>query len=151
MISVIWRGRAVSENERHAVRWIRKPDVTGVTLEQPAIKAKREYERFVRNLAYAIMGEARRQAGIKRYASLSLLVQLEIGPEMDGQNLLKPICDAIQHSKILANDKNIGLRVMLPDERHPQGEPDTIHLMLYQLEEAPSVRLPGPAQREASA
>lgn len=135
MISVIWRGRAVSENERHAVRWIRRATATGVTLERPAIKAKREYEAFVSDLAYTIMGEVRRQATVKRYSSLSLLVQLEIGPEMDGQNLLKPICDAIQRSRILVNDRNIRHRAMLPDERHPPGEVDTIHLMLYELEE----------------
>lgn len=136
MISIIWRGRAVSENERHAMRWVREPTASGVTLEKPVIQAKREYEAFVRDLAYAIMGEARRQAGVKRYESLSLIVQLCIGPEMDGQNLLKPICDAIQRSKILTNDRNIRHRTMLPDERHPQGQTDTVLLSLYELEES---------------
>ncbi len=136
IISVIWSGFVESENQRHAMRWITRTAKDGGRVTAPVIAPKREYQAFVQNLAAAIMAAARRQAGVRRYVSLGLLVQCTIGPQLDGQNLLKPICDAIQRSRILANDRNIGLRVMLPDERHPQGEADTIHLMLCQLEEA---------------
>jgi hypothetical protein len=133
VIRILWRGYAWSENQRHALRWIRTRRSTTAT---PAIVAKREYEIFVQDLATAIMAEARRQVGVRRFQSLSVVVQCTIGQAMDGQNLLKPICDAIQRSKILLNDRNIQHRTMLPDERHGSDEPDTIWLALYELREA---------------
>jgi hypothetical protein len=121
VITVSWRGKAVSENRRHVLR-------------DGRLSASREYEAFVEELALAIMAEARRQAGVRIYESMSLIAQLSIGPRMDGQNLLKPICDAIQRSGVLANDRNLRHRALLPDQRHKQGEEDSIMLHLYELE-----------------
>lgn len=133
MISILWQGYVWSENERHALRWIRTRRSATV---MPVIAAKREYQAFVQDLATAIMAQDRRQVGVRRFSSLSMMAQCTIGPDMDGQNLLKPICDAIQRSRILLNDRNIRHRTMVPDERHPPGETDTILLQLYELAEA---------------
>lgn len=134
MIGVFWRGYVESENERHAMRWITRTSNDGTRVTAPVIAPKREYQAFVRNLATTIMAEARRQVGVKKYQSLSLVVLCTIGQQLDGQNLLKPICDAVQRSGVLANDRNIRHRTMLPDERHGSGEPDTIWLALYDLQ-----------------
>ena len=135
MITIVWRGYVESENERHAMRWVTRTAKDGSRVTAPVIAPKREYQAFVRNLATTIMAEARRQAGIRKYRSLSLVVQCSIGPLLDGQNLLKPICDAVERSGVLDNDRHLGHRLMLPDERHPKGETDTILLNLYELEE----------------
>ncbi len=131
MISVRWQGFIVSENRRHAMRI----KVGHAGESRAVISPQREYQAFVANLATTIMAEGRRQGGVRRYSSLSLLVQCSIGPKVDGQNLLKPICDAVQRSRLLTNDRNIRHRSMLPDERHAEGKVDTIWLSLYELVE----------------
>ena len=120
MIIVTWTGKAITVNKWHGIRYAKG---------KPYISPTREYETFIDSLAWAIRAE---RVG-KQWEALDLTMQCEVGPLMDDHNLLKPVCDAIQCSGLLADDREIRHRHLLPARRHKRGQPDTIHL---ELEEA---------------
>ncbi len=116
MITVTWTGKAVSVNRWHVVR-------------RGRIAASREYETFIDSLAWVIRAET---VG-NQWEALDMTMQCEVVPLVDDHNLLKPVCDAIQRSGLLADDREIKHRHLLPARRHKRGLADTIHL---ELEEA---------------
>ena len=111
-LTVTWTGKAVSVNRWHVVR-------------RGRIAASREYETFIDSLAWAIKAETS-----VKWAALNLTMQCDVGPLMDDHNLLKPVCDAIERSGLLANDREIRHRILLPATRHKRGRMDTIRLEL---------------------
>ena len=112
-LTVTWTGKAVSVNRWHVVR-------------KGRIAASREYETFIDSLAWTIKGAAIST----RWAALDLTMQCDVGPLMDDHNLLKPVCDAIERSGLLGDDREIKDRHLLPATRHKRGHPDTIRLEL---------------------
>ncbi len=119
MITIKWTGKAVSVNKWHVVR-------------RGRISPSREYEEFIDSLAWAIRAK---MVGppCTAWHALDMTMACDIGPLVDDQNLLKPVCDAIQRSKLLENDREIRRKVIEPATRHKRGQPDTI---VIQLEEA---------------
>ncbi len=111
-MTVTWTGKAVSVNKWHVVR-------------RGRIAASREYETFITSLAWAI-----KAAIPEQWAALDLTMQCDVGPLMDDHNLLKPVCDAVERSGLLANDREIKHRHLMPATRHKRGQPDTIRLEL---------------------
>ena len=123
MIIVTWTGKAVSVNKWHAIRYVKN---------KPRIVPTREYETFIDSLAWAIKADIPEWAE-PPWEALNLTMRCEVGPLMDDHNLLKPVCDAIQRSGLLADDKNIQHRHLLPAHRHKRGQPDTIHLEMEEV------------------
>jgi len=116
MIAVKWTGKAVSVNKWHMVRAGR-------------IYASNEYKQFIESLAWAIKGES----GCRVYRKISLIIHVTLNNRMDHHNLIKPVCDAIEQSGIIMNDKNIEDIRLRPAERHRQGEKDEIILMISEI------------------
>ena len=117
MLAVFWKGKAISENRRHVIR-------------SGKICASREYEKFIDSLAWTIRAETKGQ----RYKRLDLTINSKISAWVDHQNLCKPICDAVQRSKLIENDKKIGNIWIQEAQRHKKGELDEIRLYFTQLE-----------------
>ena len=116
MITVTWTGKAISVNKWHVVR-------------RGRISPSREYEEFIDSLAWAIRAE---MAG-NQWKALDLTMSCELGPLADDQNLLKPVCDAIERSGLLENDRDIKRKVIEPATRHKRGQPDTIAMCLKEV------------------
>ena len=129
MIVIRWTGHVVTDNERHALRWVWKNGVK-VQVQSP----KREYQQFVEDLSMLVMAEARRH-GYINLPSVSLRMQCHLGPQHDDQNLLKPVCDAIERGGVVANDRDIGYKVIVPATRHAKGKLDEILLLLSKEKE----------------
>jgi len=113
MITIKWTGKAVSVNKWHMVRAGR-------------IFASPEYEKFIDSIAFTIKATA----GNTKYDKISLIIHVNINNRMDHHNLIKPICDGIQRSGIIDDDKNIGYVSLLPAERHSQVKLDEIIIMI---------------------
>jgi len=117
MLTVFWKGKAISENRRHVIR-------------NGKISASREYEKFIDGLAWTIRAEAKGQ----RYKRLDIAIDSKVNAWVDHQNLCKPICDAVQRSGLIENDKMIGNIWMQEAKRHKKGELDEIWLYFTRME-----------------
>lgn len=117
MLAILWKGKAISVNRWHVLR-------------NERISASQEYEKFIDSLAWTIRAEIKSQ----RCRRLSITIDSKLNPWFDHQNLLKPICDAVQRSGLLADDKKIKNIWMQEPQRHKRGEPDEIWLYFTQLE-----------------
>lgn len=126
-MTIHWTGKVVSVNQWHALRWIYEKGSR--TKKKPVIAATKEYEEFINSLSATIAGVAFIERMIDQPA-VDLRIQCSLGPRMDDQNLLKPICDAIERSGVVKNDRNIGIKTIVPGERHKQGQDDHIWLFI---------------------
>lgn len=117
MITIRWQGKAVSVNRWHVIRGKR-------------IYASKEYEGFINGLSMQIRAEGgtRQLRGIS-----SLLICACLWKMRDKQNLLKPICDALERSGLIKNDRDIEHIHMLPAEEHKRDELDEIHLFITEV------------------
>ncbi len=123
MITVMWQGKAVSVNKWHCVR-------------NGKISPTREYEEFIDQLAWSIKDRMRGENTSTWFAAwpaLNLIMSCELGALADDQNLLKPVCDAIERSGLLENDRDIKTKWILPASRHKRGGVDTIWLHLMEV------------------
>lgn len=93
------------------------------------LRAQREYEAFIDGLAWQI----RADAGAQRLSAIDLLIQVRIWKMRDKQNLLKPVCDALERSGLIKNDRDIRGIEMLPAEQHARGELDEIQLFIAEM------------------
>ncbi len=125
MISVTWTGKAVSVNKWHVVR-------------QGRIYPSREYEEFIDSLSWAIVAAWGRPW--VPWDVLDLTMQCDIGPLVDDQNLLKPVCDAVERSGLLQNDRDIKRKIINLATRHKRGQPDTITMCLMEVGESMRVQ-----------
>jgi len=118
MIAVKWTGRVASSNKRHT-----KSRTTGRLINTNV------YRDFRDNLAWTIKA----QYPAIRYEKISVIISVTVSNRLDHHNLHKPILDAIQESGMIGNDRNIMFITWLPAERHKQGEPDEIILMISEM------------------
>lgn len=123
MIFVEWGGQAVSVNRWHGMRQGRG----GGTYISPT----REYEEFVDDLASAIL-VATRPVRFYSLDYVHLAMQWSVGTAADDQNLMKPVCDAIERAMVVKNDRDIGVKIIVPGPRHRKGEQDRMLLGLTQ-------------------
>ena len=117
MIIVRWTGKAASVNKWHVIR-------------KGRICASRSYEQFIDALAWTITAET---GGCRPWRRLDLRIHCTIWRMRDKQNLLKPICDAIERSGLIKNDRDIGHIHICPAEFHERDELDQIMLMLSEV------------------
>ncbi len=94
---VWWRGKVVPDNRR--LIWGK----------QKRMVANPKYKAFKEALAWEIKAACK-----KKYEQISLYVSFALKSRVDKQNLLKPICDAIELSGIIKNDRQIGKITLMP-------------------------------------
>ena len=116
MIMVRWVGKAVSENRR-------------LRPGRGRLRAQREYEAFIDGLAFQIRAVT---AG-RRLRAIDLTIRTRIWKMRDKQNLVKPICDAIERSGLIENDRDIRDIHVPAAETHARGEPDQIELEIVEV------------------
>lgn len=103
-----WTGKAVNVNKWHVVR-------------KGRIYPSREYEEFIDSLSWTF------KAGCQeKFSKMGIKIKSKIGKTADHQNLLKPICDALERAGIIDNDRSIGKILLLEPTRHKRGQPDEI-------------------------
>ena len=117
MLAVFWKGKVITENRRLVIR-------------NGKICPSREYENFIDGLAWTIRAETKGH----RYKRLSITINSKINAWVDHQNLCKPICDAVQRSRLIENDRKIANIWMQEAQRHKKGELDEISLYFTQME-----------------
>ena len=117
MITVEWKGKAVSVNRWHVVR-------------KGRIYPSNEYESFIDDLAKTVMAFCRR-----KLTRPDVLIVTTVGKMFDHHNLTKPILDALQRGGALENDRDVGKITLMPPARHKRGELDEIRI--YMLEADP--------------
>jgi len=116
MVAVKWTGRTVSVNKCHEVR-------AGM------IYASIAYKDFINSIAWAI----KIASGCKIFKKVSLRIHVKLSNRKDHHNIIKPICDAIERSGLINNDKNIKYIKLMPAERHNGNESYEIFLMISEV------------------
>ena len=111
-----WSGKLVSENRRHVIR-------------NGRIYAGREYEAFVRSLAWTIRSSTQ-QATPLAHPKVELIVRTK--RRIDKQNILKPVCDAIERAGLVDNDRNLGT-IVISDGGKPISDDGSDELVLTLL------------------
>ena len=113
-----WQGRAVSVNNWTRTRVIKQGGMSVAMVYKTTV-----YKKFVKSLADAMIS-----AGIKTVPSDSY-IDITIGCCMwkmrDSDSSVKPICDAIQDSGIIKNDRQIR-DIIIHRHYHKRDEPDII-------------------------
>ncbi len=121
MIIVYWKGRAVSKNRRHRITKDGIPKLVKTT----------DYNKWLDSIGWAI-----KEATIKRYKNLqSVMISSVLDSQADHHNLVDVICDAIEKCGLVENDRNAGVVMSMPCERHKRGRFDEIFLFIVPGEE----------------
>lgn len=92
MIIASWTGKAVSENDRLLPgrgRW----------------RANPEYKAFKEGVAWVLRIEQKDTPPIKGPVCVQLF--MELNPDMDAQNIIKPLLDALELAGVIKDDKQI--------------------------------------------
>ena len=105
MEAVWWRGKVVPDNRRLILG------------KQGRFVANPKYKAFKEALAWEIKATCK-----KKYKQISLCISFALKSRVDKQNLLKPICDAIELSGIIKNDRQIGHISLLPAIRREKED-----------------------------
>lgn len=116
MIAIKWAGKACSKNDMHNIT------------RQGAYYNTKVYNSFLEDLAWSIKVQTQ---GIA-YKRVNLTIATKLF-QIEHQNLLDGICDAIQRSGIIANDKYIANIYMQEPERHSRGAPDEILILISEV------------------
>lgn len=95
MITVTWKGKAVSVNRWHVVR-------------RGRIYPSREYEGFIADLAEQIWAQVplEERSGLP-WKTTELRAICSVGNAVDHHNLVKPVCDALKHARVIEDDREI--------------------------------------------
>lgn len=112
MIIVGWQGKVVTDNKRL------------IKGKQGRLVPNSKYIAFKEGLAWEIKAQTKHQ----RYKAIDLLIYFELHSKVDKQNLLKPICDAIELAGVVVNDKCIGAIRLMPTDA---SEDKMDHIMLF--------------------
>ncbi len=129
MLHLRWKGRAVSENKRHALQY-RRPKGSHGEARRVYIGAGQEYSAFKIGMAYLFRSQA--QGRMMTRPAARIQIGLARGSQIDKLNLLKAIADAIQLAGVVANDRefNYSMTTIPPITVHEPDEDDTIDVFL---------------------
>ena len=117
MIIASWTGKAVSENDRLLPgrgRW----------------RANPAYKAFKEGVAWMVRIEQKDTPPIKGPVCVRLF--MELNPDMDAANIIKPIFDAIQLSCAIVNDKQIRTFSCYREDQEA-GEDDRIGIIVQEM------------------
>ena len=117
MIIASWTGKAVSENDR-------------LRAGRGLWRAKPAYKGFKESVAWVLRIEQKDTPPIEGPVSVRLF--LELNPDIDAQNVLKPVFDAIQLAGVIVNDKQIRTFSCYREDREARGE-DRIGIIVQEI------------------
>jgi len=117
MLIIGWKGTAIPDNRRLIPqRGANARIIAGKLLKtkKRRLTANPEYKAFKEGLAWEIRAQTR-----EKYRTINLMISFELATrpknqEIDKQNLLKPICDAVELSGLIKDDKQIGVIMLMP-------------------------------------
>ena len=112
-----WTGLAVSENDRLLPgrgRW----------------RANPAYKAFKESVAWVLRIEQKDTPPIEGPVSVRLF--LELNPDIDAQNVLKPVFDAIQLAGVIKNDRQIRTFSCYREDRRAE-EDDRIGIIVQEI------------------
>ena len=82
------------------------------------------------------MGWAVRQVTPKRYNTLqSVMISAVLDPAADHHNLVDVVLDALQACGLIVDDRDAGVVMSMPCERHKRGADDEIWIFIQPGEE----------------
>jgi len=109
---VAWTGKAVPDNRRLIVGHGR-------------FVANKAYQDFKEGLAWEVKAQCK-----TKFRRVNLMISVELANKrIDKQNLLKPICDAVELSGIIKNDREIDTIMLMPIV-HARDKQDHIYLFI---------------------
>ena len=117
MIIASWTGKAVSENDRLLPgkgRW----------------RANPAYKAFKESVAWVLRIEQKDTPPITGRVCVRLF--LELNPDMDATNIIKPVLDAIQLAGAINNDKQIRTFGLYREDQ-AAGEEDLIGIIVQEM------------------
>ncbi len=121
MIIVKWTGKAVNKNRRYRIARGKKP----ILVKTFAYKA------WLKDIGWTIRAET-----FKRYKTLqSVMISAVLDPAADHHNLVDVVLDALQACGLIVDDRNAGVVMSMPCERHKRGADDEIWLFIQPGEE----------------
>ena len=123
MITVQWVGRAVTKNRRYRIAKV-KGKYCWVKTEA--------YKKWLYDMGITIRMET-----AKLYKTLqSVMISATLSPAADHHNLVDVVLDAIEACGLIVNDRDAGVVISMPCNRHKRGEDDQIWLFIQPGEEA---------------
>ena len=124
MIVVYWKGRAVLKNQRYRI--------TKETKEtNPKLVKTTSYKKWLDSIGWAI-----KEVTLKRYKNLqSVMISSVLATQADHHNLVDVVCDALEKCGLVQNDRDAGIVMSMPCERHKRGKFDEIWLFIVPGEE----------------
>ena len=121
MIIVHWTGKAVNKNRRNRITGGPKPKLVKTDA----------YKNWLKDIGWTIKAET-----FKRYKNLlSVMIIAVLDPAADHHNLVDVVLDALQACGLIVDDRNAGVVMSMPCERHKRGETDEIWLFIQPGEE----------------
>jgi hypothetical protein len=129
MMHLRWTGKAVSENKRHTLQYRRRKGSRGEAAK-PMIGAADEYNGFKYGLAIMFQSQAHGRTYYR--PDVRIQATLARGSQLDRNNLIKAICDALQIARIIKNDRELNYSHMHlePVTEHDKGKDDEICVYL---------------------
>ena len=123
MIIVHWQGKAVNKNRRYRIAKVKgkhRQVKTGA------------YKNWLKDIGWTI-----KQATFKRYQTLhSVMISAVLDPAADHHNLVDVVLDALQACGLVVNDRDVGVVISMPCNRHKCREQDDIWIFIQEGEEA---------------
>ena len=114
---VSWTGKAVPDNRRLIVGHGR-------------LVPNKAYQEFKTGLAWEIKAGCK-----KKFKRVNLMISVELAnKQMDKQNLLKPICDAVEFAGIIKNDRDIEVLMIMPAVLSKDDKQDHIYMWINGVE-----------------
>ena len=117
MIIASWSGKAVSENDR-------------LRPSRDCWRANPEYKAFKEGVAWILRIEQKDTPPIEGPVCVRLF--LELNPDMDAQNVLKPVFDALELADVIKNDRQIRTFSCYREDR-AAGEDDRIGIIVKEI------------------
>ncbi len=117
MIIVHWQGKAVNKNRRYRI--------AKVNGKNRQVKTD-AYKNWLKDIGWTI-----KQVTFKRYTTLvSVMISAVLDPAADHHNLVDVVLDALQVCGLIVDDRDAGVVMSMPCERHKRGEIDEIWLFI---------------------
>ena len=122
MIIIHWQGKAVNKNRRYRIAKV-KGKYRQVKTEA--------YKGWLKDIGWTI-----KVVTYKRYTTLaSVMITAVLDPAADHHNLVDVVLDALQACGLIVDDRDAGVVMSMPCERHKRGADDEIWIFIQPGEE----------------
>lgn len=125
MIIIHWTGKAVSKNRRFRI-------ASNTRDGGPRMVRTEAYDAWLQSLGWTV-----RRVLPKDYRRFEwIMINATLDPQADHHNLVDVVLDALERCGLIKNDRDAGVVMSMPCERHKRGEDDEIRLFIQPGEEA---------------